>query len=159
MKRGLCCLLIILLTGCGFHLRGTGQGPTWLSQVGIVLQKGHRDLVPFLKDQLQGFNISVAPSPGQALYLLIIENDSIQRQITSVSASTTPRQYELLYAVTFTLISTKGNILVPSTTVSVNRQLTVNNDRILGSTYEESTLLREMQRDAVMQIINRLSRK
>ncbi|MDF1928913.1 hypothetical protein PGH45_00900 [Legionella pneumophila] len=40
----------------------------------------------------------------------------------------------------------------------MSRQLTVNNDRILGSNEEQALLVSEMRRDAAIQIINRLNR-
>ncbi|WP_051555090.1 LPS assembly lipoprotein LptE [Legionella fairfieldensis] len=149
----------LLLTGCGFHLRGFVDMPAWLNNVAIVIQNAHRDLGPLLKDQLESYNIKVNPNPGQASYLLIIESDSIQQQMTNVSASTAPRQYLLIYDVQFTVVKVKGNTIIPSSHVSVTRQLTVNNNRILGSNSEEAQLLSEMRRDAAMQIMNQLGRE
>ncbi|MFW2571402.1 MULTISPECIES: LPS assembly lipoprotein LptE [Legionella] len=152
-------LFFFLLTACGFHLRGMVDMPPWLNNVAIVTQNAHRDLGPLLKDQLQAYNIKVSPNVTQADYLLIIEKDSSQQQITNVSASTAPRQYQLFYDVQFSLVSKQGNTIIPSNHVISTRQLTVNNDRILGSDSEETLLYGEMRRDAAMQIINRLSRK
>lgn len=158
-KRGLLLSLICLITACGFKLRGTADLPSWLNQVAVVIQNAHRDLGPMLKDQLQAYKIALASSPGDASYLLIIEEDRSQQQITSVSASTTPRQYQMFYSVKFKLIARNGKVMVPDSLVTVTRQLTVNNDRILGSDAEETTIYKEMRRDAVMQIISRLNRK
>ena len=77
--------------------------------------------------------------------------------MTNVSASQTPRQYLLLYSVQFTLISSGGVTIMPSTHIIITRQFTLNNDRILGSNYEEMTFKREMEREAAAQIISRLS--
>ncbi|WP_231950412.1 LPS-assembly lipoprotein LptE [Legionella spiritensis] len=133
--------------------------PTWLKNVALIIESAHRDLEPTLKDQLQAYNVTISPSAAKASYLLIIEKDENQQQITSVSASTTPRQYQLFYRVWFRLVSNNGNVIIPSSQVTVTRQLTVNNDRILGSDSEEITIHREMRRDAAMQIIYRLNRK
>jgi LPS-assembly lipoprotein len=160
MKKPLLLLVFaMLLAGCGFHLRGFKDMPGWLNNVAIVIQNAHRDLGPLLKDQLEGYKIRVNPNPTAADYLLIIESDAIQQQITNVSASTAPRQYLLIYAAQFKLVRAKGAVVIPSTIVSVTRQLTVNNDRILGSNSEETLLSAEMRRDAAMQILNRLSRE
>ena len=88
---------------------------------------------------------------------MIIEKDSLTKQITNVSASTTPRQYILLYSVQFSLQKKNGLTVLPSSTIVISRQFTLNNDRILGSDYEEMTFKREMIREAASQIINRLS--
>lgn len=151
--------LFCLLAACGFHLRGMVDMPSWLNNVAIVIQNASRDLAPVLKDQLQAYNIHIASSPTKAEYLLIIEQDNYQQQITNVGASTAPRQYILIYEVLFKLISKPGQVIIPSSHITVTRQLTVNNDRILGSDAEELLLYNEMRRDAAMQIINRISRK
>lgn len=147
----------LLLVSCGFHLRGFNEPPRWLNNVAIIIEDAHRDLGPILKDRLEAYKIVVNPNPAEADYLLIIKSDGIQQQMTNVGASTTPRQYLLIYVARFTLVKTKGGPVIPPTFVSVSRQLTVNNDRILGSNYEETQLSREMRREAALQIINRLT--
>lgn len=151
--------LLLLSTGCGFKLRGSMEIPAWFNNVALVNQGANRDLIPILKDQLQAYHICVLPDLRGANYLLILLSDSSQQQITSVSASTTPRQYQLLYSLRYKLIKTTGEVIIPEGQVSVTRQLTVNNDRILGSDAEETTTFNEMRRDAAMQLMNRISQR
>lgn len=158
-KRGTLIFCALLIAGCGFKLRGLVDMPRWLNNVAIVIQDAHRDLASKLKDQLQAYGIRIVADSTKADYLLIIEKDINQQQITSVSASTTPRQYQLIYIVQYSLVKADGKPVISSNSVTVTRQLTVNNDRILGSDFEGSTIHNEMHRDAVMQILNRLSRK
>jgi len=150
--------LFLLSAGCGFKLRGSMEIPPWFNNVALVNQGVHRDLVLTLKDQLQAYHVCVLPNIAAASYLLILMNESSQQQISSISASTTPRQYQLLYTVHYKLIKKSGELIIPEGQVLVTRQLTVNNDRILGSDAEESTTYSEMRRDAAMQIINRINR-
>jgi len=159
LRRFLIVALTTLLIGCGFHLRGFNVMPRWLSNVAITIQNAHRDLGPILKEQLEAYKIRVNPNHSQADYLLIVESDAIQQQITNVGASTTARQYLLIYVAQFKLIKTKGAEIIPSTFVSVTRQLTVNNDRNLGSNFEEMQIATEMRRDAALQIMNRIARE
>lgn len=151
--------LILLITGCGFKLRGMVDMPLWLNNIAIVTQQAHRDLMPMIKDQLQAYHRRVISDPSQATYILIIENDLSQQLLTSVSSSTTPRQYQLIYTVQYSVVNTNGTPIIASNRVTVTRQLTVNNDRILGSDSESAVIYHEMHRDAVIQMINRLSKK
>ena len=150
-------MTLLLLSSCGFHLRGFTEVPSWLTQVAITLNTPNRDLEPMLEEQLKAYHVRLASSPTNALYILTIERDNLERQITNVSASTTPRQYLLIYSVQFSLLDNRGVVVVPSTTISVTRQFTLNNNRILGSNYEEMTFKKEMEREAAGQIINRIS--
>lgn len=155
----ICTIISLLLTACGFHLRGfvTDIHPQF-DNIAISIQNAHRDLELLLKDGLLTYGISVT-DPTHASYLLVVEQDSKHQQITNVAASTAPRQYLISYDVQFTLIKVKGPVLIPSSHVMVSRQLTINNNRILGSNYEEAVFYSEMRRDAAIQIINRLSHR
>jgi LPS-assembly lipoprotein len=145
-----------LILGCSFHLRGFVSMPSNLHDVAIVVENVNRDLAPLLKEQLNAYHIMVPNDPAQANYWLILENDKEDQQITSVSSSTTPRQYQMTYQVAFKLQEAHGKEIIPSTLVTTTRQLTVNSNRMLGSSDEENTLKREMRRDAVIQILDRI---
>ena len=157
-KKILLLLITLLTTGCGFHLRGMIDVPQWLNNVSIVIEQAHHDLGPLLQDQLEAYKIIVNPDPSRASYLLIIESDSMQQTISSVSSSTTPRQYQLIYTVHFKLQQANGEEVIPTAYIVVTRQITINSNRILGSNDEEEQSKSEMRQDAVIQIINRLSR-
>lgn len=131
--------------------------PTWLNNIAIVVQEAHRDFEPLLNSQLKAYKINVCPDPTLADFWLIIEDDSFQQQVGSISSSTTPRQYQLFYTVRFKLQRAKGKEIMPSTRIIVTRQVTLNSERILGSTNEEDLTKNEMRREAAMQVIDRLS--
>ena len=150
--------MALLLTGCGFHLRGMNDIPKWLNDVAIVMQDANRDLETLLSDQLEAYHINLCSDPTVARYWLIIERDEVHKEIGSISSTTTPRQYQLIYTVRFKLQRAKGPEIMPSSQVAVTRQVTINSDRMLGSTSEEALLIREMRRDAAIQIIGRVSR-
>ncbi len=150
----------ILITGCGFHLRGLNEGPGGIQHcaaaINIFIATDNHDLGDQLSDRLYVYNIHRVLDKSHAKYLLIIENDHFQEQVTSVSSSTTARQYSIIYTINFNLLTADGKNNLLNTPVIVTRQLTVQNNRILGSNSEETTIKQEMLREAVMQIITRL---
>ena len=111
-----------------------------------------------MKNQLKAYGIQVTNDPALAQHWLIIEEEDIQQNISSISSSTTPRQYELTYTLVFKLQRAKGAEIIPSNRVIVTRQITLNSDRILGSKDEAELEKSEMRQDAVIQILYRLSR-
>lgn len=151
--------LALLLSACGFHLRGMTNAPEWLDNVSIISKDGNKELTSILKSQLEGYKIRVNSDPAFAKYWLIINKINFRQQIVSIGASTNPRQYQLILAIEFMLQTSKGIVVKPPRFISISRQLTVNSDRILGSSDEEAILINEMKKEAVLQIINRLSRK
>ena len=150
---------MVLLSACGFHLRGLMDKPLWLDRVAVVLEHADRDLQALLLEQLKANAVRVCADPSQARYWLIVEQEDLRQHITSISSSTTPRQFQLVYSVRFRLQDPKGAPKIASQAVVVTRQLTVNSDRILGSNFEEATLDHEMRREASVQILQRLSQQ
>ncbi len=153
-------VLTLLLSGCGFHLRGMMAFPSGFNNVAIINQTQHisRDLILSLQRQLREHHINVVDDPSQkAQYWLVLEQDNLAQQLTNVAASTTPRQYQLIYTIQFQLAQANGATLVPSQAVSMQRQVTVNNDRILGSDFESQTIAHEIYQDAATQILTRIS--
>lgn len=150
-------LCALLLSACGFHLRGLVDVPTWLNNIAIIDEHNDKQLVSILKTQLDGYHIQVNPDPTEASYWLVIKDVARQEQVVSVGSSTNSRQYILVLTVEYTLQTRKGKMLRPISTVRATRQLTINNDRILGSNYEEALFTNEMKQDAATQIINQLS--
>lgn len=153
-------ILTLCLSACGFHFRGMIDVPKWLTNVSIISkEENNKELISILSTQLEGYKIEVNPDPINAKYWLVITRSTYIQQISSIGASTNPRQYQLILTVEFLLQTRTGQIIKSPEQVVVTRQLTVNNDRILGSNEEESVIISEMRQDAAIQIINRLSRK
>ena len=151
--------LVLFLSSCGFHLRGTIDVPKWLNNVAVISKNGDQQLTMLLHSLLEGYKIQVNQDPAQASYWLIVNNSQIKEQIISIGASTNPRQYQLTLTIEFLLQARTGKIIKPTQIVVVQRPLIMNNDRILGSNDEKSVLINEMRQEAAIQIINRLNYK
>jgi len=156
INRSWCIGLIILLSGCGFHLRGSIELPKKLDHIAVIVRDAHREIAPLIRDQLRAYHREVVDDPAAAKYWLVIEHDSLTQNITGISSSTTPRQYELLYTVQFKLQRARAGDLATEEKIFVTRALTVNSDRILGSNDEEAHLAQEMRQNAVVMILERL---
>lgn len=149
--------IALLLSACGFHLRGMIDIPAWLERVAIISKEGNKELVELLQAQLEGYKIHVTEDLTQAKYWLVINYVTVNQQIISIGASTNPRQYQLMLTAEFLLKTPNGVLVKPARKIFITRQFTVNNDRILGSNEEEAMLINEMRQEAAVQIINRLS--
>lgn len=160
LKTAFKALLIIFLSfslcHCGFHLRGHINLPGWLHNVYIQNNSGLRTIENALSNQLQAYHVNVSEEPDKSALILNIVQASFQQNIISVSASTTPRQYQIVLLVDFELLKDKNIEIMKKQRVMVVRQVTINNNRILGSNYEEDTIKHEMQREAAYLILNRI---
>lgn len=152
--------LCALLTACGFHLRGfTSHYPSAFTGP-IAIQVTHADKAwePLLRQQLNQTTLRVVNNLQEAQYWITILNETSQNTIVSISSSSSPRQYELIYSVTFSVQNRNTDLIAP-TTLYLTRPITMNNDRILGSHDEENKLTQDIRREAAIQILDRMNRR
>lgn len=89
---------------------------------------------------------------------LMLYGEKSDRRLLSVTSTGKADEYLLRYGVNFRLTDKGGNLLSPPQTVSVQRDHRFDELNVLAKEREEQELRREMQRDAVQQILRRLSR-
>jgi LPS-assembly lipoprotein len=111
-------------------------------------------LTSLIKQQLIRSGIDLRQ---KAPYRLSIHQETIQKNILSISSGSSSRQYQLTYQLFFSFEQIPGPILIENQPVLVTRFLTINNDRILGSHDEEEHIIDDMRQDASQQIIQRIS--
>lgn len=155
-------LTVGLLSACGFHLRGTGNvelSPA-LAKMRIVVEGSQLQNEPLLVAMKSALrtqtNIQVEDS-GEAP-LLLLYGERSDSQLLSVTSIGKAEAYLLKYEVSFRLIDKENNPLSEPQTVRIQRDLVYDRLNILSKEREELELRREMQRDAVQQILRRLSR-
>ena len=69
----------------------------------------------------------------------------------------TVAEYELRMRVSFRLYDNKGQNLIVPTEITLKRDVSYNDTNVLAKDYEEAQLYKDMQSDAVQQVMQRLS--
>jgi LPS-assembly lipoprotein len=147
-------LVLALLAGCGFQLRGTQDVPFNTLYIpgasgGIALD---------LKRNIEaGTDAKVVSDPKQADAILELSNERREKIILSLSGTGRVREFRLRYSVDFRVHDGKGNVYVPTSTVQLSRDVTFNDAEILAKEAEEQLLFRDMQSDMVQQLLRRLA--
>jgi LPS-assembly lipoprotein len=144
--------LCALLAGCGFKLRGEAALP--FKTIAVTPQSGLG--VSVARNITAGTNAKVVDNPKDAEAILQITGETRDKVILSLNSQGRVREYTLRYRVTYRVIDGKGSDFVPSSEVLLRRDITFN-DQVLAKESEEALLYNDMQRDAVAQIIRRLS--
>lgn len=115
-------LVSLLLTGCGFHLRGDYGLSERLNPMVIV---GVDAFSPFYRELKNLFELSgvvLTEDPESARTLLRIEDESTDRLVTAVDDRGKASEYEMIRGVTFSLRdAASGEKLVSSHTVKAGR--------------------------------------
>ena len=146
--------LAALLSACGFALRGQYLLP--FNSV-FVSTPGGSVVASELKRELANVPTTVMPSPKDADAQLNIIEDRRDRQILTLSSAGRVREYDLKLRVVYQLIDGKGSVLIPTSEIQLSRILSYDDSRIIAKQQEEALLYQDMERDAVAQILRRMT--
>jgi LPS-assembly lipoprotein len=152
----LTCGVLFVLTGCGFHLRGSRSTDHQVSKV-FVQSRGAANLAAEIKQQLGYNGIRITQNSKSAEATVTVVNERHDERVLSVDPNTgKAREYELGYQVDFSIQGPDGKTLIPRQLIEINREFTFDETAALGK-FEEASLIRdEMKRDAADTILRRL---
>ena len=150
-------ILVAALSGCGFHLRGTGSGNLPYKTMHIALPET-ADVNVWLQRHVSATGSTrIVDKPGEAEAIFQQLGDNRHKSILSVNALGRVREYRLQLTYNFRIVNPKGQVLVPPNEITLTRDLTFDDSSILAKNLEESLLWRDMNTDLVNQIMRRLS--
>lgn len=144
--------LALSLAGCGFQLRGNAALP-----FESVFIEGGQEIVVALERAIRPTATKVTTRAQDAQVTLQILGESREKRILSLDSAGRVSEYRLLYRVSFKAVDNKGRELLEQQQIELRRDITFNDNQTLAKESEELLLYRDMQVDAVQQIIRRMS--
>lgn len=147
-------VIAMLITGCGFHLRGAIELPAMYDRVHLI-DKGYSDIGKPLSQALKTAGTEMVTSPTSASSVITLLSRGAQRRALNVGGKQI-REYELQLDVSFVVQDNQGVQLAEQQTVSVLRTFRNDPNDVLGKDNEEQLIRQEMNQTAVLQILRRL---
>jgi len=139
---------------CGFHLRGEAH---YAFDTLYLNSPASQPLTTDLRRSLEGIgSAKLTSSPEQAQAILDITSVENNKQILSLSIGGKVAEYLLTKRVLFRVHDAAGNDWLPTSELLVRRTYTYNDTEALAKEAQEQRLWREMQDDAVAQLVRRL---
>ncbi|PJM87366.1 LPS-assembly lipoprotein LptE [Achromobacter ruhlandii] len=156
LLRGACLALFMLISACGFTLRGVTPLPFETLYVGIAdnTQFG-ADVRRRLRAASPDTKLVASPKEAQAI-LQEVSNTRALREV-SLNAQGRVEEYELGINYTFRLIDAKGRALIPDTTLSIYREMPYDDQIVQAKQGQIETLYIAMQRDLVSRLLRRMT--
>lgn len=156
LLRGACLALFMLLSACGFALRGVTPMPFKTLYVGIP------DSTQFGADVRRSLRAAspdtkLVDSPKDAEAILQQVSDSRTLREVSLNAQGRVEEYELAINYTFRLIDNKGRALIPDTTLSLYREMPYDDQVVQAKQGQIDSLYKAMQRDLVTRVLRRMT--
>jgi LPS-assembly lipoprotein len=146
------------LAGCGFHLRGQSLEAGNFGNV-YVQSRGGGTLGAELRLSLEDAGVRSVDKASDADVIVTVADERFVRSVLSVDPNTgKAREYEIVYRATYSARRRDGSAVVGEQQIEIARDYVFDPDAVLGKSREEDVLREEMRRDAVQQILGRLSR-
>lgn len=141
-------LSLLLLSACGFHLRGSMPMP--MSEIAVRDAVPSTDIFPELSRALLDVGIQLSDT---APLVLQLQGETTGKRVLSVTAAGKAREYGLRYVLHFSLRHEDGSVWLADEAVEASRDLRFDESAVLSMASEEARLRAEMRREAIEQLI------
>lgn len=146
-------LFASFLAGCGFKLRGAIDLPF---DTLYVNGSGYPAVKAALENGIRtGTKVQLATAPEQAQVVLNILSVNTEKRILSLGGTGKVREYQLFYRLAFSA-TYNGKPSIPPQQIELRRDMTYDDTQALAKEQEEALLNKNMQDDAVFQLMRRL---
>jgi LPS-assembly lipoprotein len=152
------CLLISLISACGFHLRGTVDLPAGIEPFYIGSGNTNDVIYIELNNIFNANGLSLTEDPGEANYQLIITTQKPDRRSTAVGIDGRIAEYQLLETATYKLKDKKGRIASGPIEITERRTLQNNPNQVISTESEEKLLRTEMKRNLARKMARQVSK-
>jgi len=154
-KRVAAIVLLGLLTGCGFQLRGQARLPFETLHVAIpaISPLG----IELRRHIIAGTGTRLVDAPAKAQAILELVSEERSKTILSFDTSGQVREYQLRYRLIFRVHDPRGRDYVPPSEIRLTREISYSSTQVLAKESEEQLLYRDMQSDVVQQLLRRLA--
>ena len=149
-------LLALSLAGCGFQLRGQASLPEVMARTYIETDDTFSEFYRRLKQALSSAGVEVIKQRDAASAVIHIRTDHTGQRVLSVSARNLPREYEVYYTISFSVVA-GDEVLIEAQTVTLTRDYTYDETMVLGKSEEVQVLRQAIARDLVQLVTRQLT--
>lgn len=147
-------ILILFLSACGYHLRGTGKGEVPVGK--LYLENASSELTDLMSRSLKDSGSSLVSSPSQANATIKVVDEYLQRRALSTSARGKANEFELNYMIKFELFGPGNKNLGVQEPIEIHRTYFNDQTDIIAKDTEEKLIRREMHQQAVRALLDRI---
>jgi len=148
-------LSTIVISGCGFHLRGSMTEIGHLPTIYVHTERGtHLGLE--VNQTFHKAEVDLTDEREQADWLLTLSDEKQDRRVLSVDSGGKVQEYELHYGLYYQVQDKDGRQLLDRQELSLLRDYSFSGTDVLAKDDEETLLYRGMRQQAAQMILRRL---
>ncbi|EFQ61090.1 MULTISPECIES: LPS-assembly lipoprotein LptE [Pseudomonas] len=153
IKRNLLVMgLAVLLSACGFQLRGTGTNELSLKELDVSARNAYGETVTQLRQALENSGVHVYNGATYKLY--VADEQETQRNISYASAGRAS-DVELITTINFD-IQGRDHLPLMSDKIQVQKVVSHDGNNLVGSDSESLQVRKEMRRELIQRMLIRL---
>lgn len=153
IKRNLLVMgLAVLLSACGFQLRGTGTTELAIKELDLKARNAYGETVTQMRQVLESSGVKVYSGAPYKLYLA---DEQESQRILSYAGAGRTGEYELSMVVNYE-IRAQGNLPLLSDKLQVQKVFIHDGNNLVGSDQEANDARKEMRRELVQRMMLRL---
>jgi LPS-assembly lipoprotein len=156
---GMCLISLLvcsMLTSCGFHLRGSAESVIRIPALHLTAENVYGELIYAFESTLSSSGTELVESRDLAPWTMTILSERFSRRVAATTRSISAAKYELILQVRFSLTAQDGKLLIPPTSLSIQRMYEYDSSNLVGSDAEEELLRQEMRREIADSIVRRM---
>lgn len=146
----------LLLTACGFQVRGAANFPPEITVIYIQTPDRHSDFYQALVTEIRDSKLTLTDDPTRADTVFRILSDVTGRRTLSVSARNVPTEYEVFYTINYAVSINGKEVLAPKQHV-LTRNYTYDETLVLGKQWEEGNLRKALATDLVGMVVHNIA--
>jgi LPS-assembly lipoprotein len=145
----------LLVSACGFHLRGAYSLPF---DTLYIAQPESSELRAIIKRNVEASTQTrITDAANEAQATLKIISDTPVKKILSLNSAGRVREYQLTRTFVFSVANNAGGEYLPQNSILLSREMTFDDSAVLSKEAEEVLLWRDIQNDLVQQLLRRLA--
>jgi len=152
-KKAVIFVMALLLSACGYHLRGALELPSNMKNV--YVEGGSSPLLEQFRQVMKSSSAQLAGSRKDAGIVVKIANEQFNRRVLSLSSRGKSNEFELEYRLDYEFANAADAVLMPRQSVEVRREYYNDQQFMIAKDQEEAVIRNEMYQQAVQTIVNR----
>lgn len=156
LPRTLCLAAVLLLAGCGFHLRRSAAVPAPMAQRVYVQVNGGGEFPRSLAAALRASKVDVLDEPTEGVATLAVPVASFSSHLLTTSGFQRVGEYTVGFRVQFTLTDADGHTVVPMQTLELSHEFAIDRTQFSAISSETEAIQRSLVREMTGAVMRRL---
>lgn len=154
LHRSILILVMLSLSACGFHLRGSDNLPPLMAKVLVEGSDSPRELLREFEYLLLRNGAQIASSRAEASMLLQLDRYETKSRVVAMDSKGYAREKELTISLTYTVLNSQRQVLLSPRQLQLHGDVLVDKDNVIASERAEKDTYRQLQQRMAATLLN-----